>query len=235
MVSVACGYGPDSADEAALRAHLRCDREPRRTPFGEPFDQSSGTPASLPQQFDGTVGIDAVGSAAIRHVFLVGWQRLKTVLQLVDRNRDGTGNMAGVVLVRGPSIENNHVSRAGAFEQIPHPDRVWLGSVAEVLLHEAFEIRQPSFGHIANRGTQLEHCGIGEPVVARTVHPCGCRPGRPAVTTGGVARCLPARARSPWPASQPCARSERAVPASRCGGGCRPPFRCARTERTGSP
>ena len=195
------------------------DRKPCGTPFGEAFEQSPGTPATLPQQFDGTVGIDAVGSAAIRDVFLVRWQRPKAVLQLVDRNGDGSGNMPGVVFVGRTCIKNDHVTRAGAFEKVSHPDRLRLRSVAEVLLHESLEIRQPfapQHGESPHRARTPRDRPTGS---TRTAHPSDCRPARPAATPEGVATYWRARARSRWPGSQPCARLERAAPASQCGGG----------------
>ena len=163
MAAAACGMGRVRIQPTRLscgRIPLR-HRKARGTPFGEAFEQSPGTPATLPQQFDGPVGIDAVGSAAIRHVFLVRWQRPKTVLQLVDRNRDGSGDVPGLVFVGGTRIKNDHVARASAFEKVSHPDRLRLRSVAEVLPHEPLEIRQPSLRNAANRRTELEHLRIG--------------------------------------------------------------------------
>ena len=45
------------------------------------------------------------------------------VLQLVDRNRDGACNMPGLVFVGRSCIKNDHVGRAGACEQVLHPNR----------------------------------------------------------------------------------------------------------------
>ncbi len=73
--------------------------------------------------------------------------------------------MPGLVFVGRTCIKYDQVARAGAFEKVSHPDRLRLRSDAEVLLHESLEIRQPSLGNTANRRTELEHRGIGQPVV----------------------------------------------------------------------
>ncbi len=72
--------------------------------------------------------------------------------------------MPGEVFVGWTCVKNEHVARARAFEQVPHPDRLRPRSVAEMLMHQPLEIREPSLRNAANGITDLEHRGIGQPV-----------------------------------------------------------------------
>jgi hypothetical protein len=81
--------------------------------------------------------------------------------QRLERGQETASRGAGTPFVSRTSIKNDHVARARAFEQVPHPDWLRLRSVAEMLMHQPLEIREPSLRNAANCFTDLEHRRIG--------------------------------------------------------------------------
>jgi sigma-54 dependent transcriptional regulator, acetoin dehydrogenase operon transcriptional activator AcoR len=117
------------------------------------------------EEFHGAIGVDAVRPATIGDVLPIFGQRAESRLQLVDRDRDCTSDVSGLVLVRGASIENDDILRANAREEVLHPHRFRSRSVAEILGDEPFEVRQPLLRDTANGDTEVEHHWIRKAVV----------------------------------------------------------------------
>src|SRR5262245_17683678 len=78
-------------------------------PLGKPLEQALSAPPLHSKDLDSAIGVDAVRPAAIGHVCLVLWELTQPTLQLVDRNRDRSGNVSRGVLVRRPRIEDDHL------------------------------------------------------------------------------------------------------------------------------
>lgn len=85
-------------------------------------------------------------------------------MQVVDRHRDGAGNMAGRVFAGGAGIDDDHALRTCQLQQLVHRYRLGIAAIAEVLQHDPLEIRQASLGNRANDLGQLEDIGVGQPV-----------------------------------------------------------------------
>ena len=141
------------------------DGQSCRLPFREAFAHAAGTPAALQKQFDGTIGIDAVRSAAVCNVLFVPRQGPEAILQLVNGNGNRTSDVSRAVLVGWTRVEDDDVPGAGAMKKVAHLDRFRLRSVAKMLCNQPLQIRESSLGDHTNGSTQLEHPRISETVV----------------------------------------------------------------------
>ena len=86
-------------------------------------------------------------------------------MDLVDRYRNRTRDMARLVLVQGASVENDHIVGAESFEEFLETNRFGGCSVAEVLINEALEISEPVQRNLLNGCAYVEDFGIGEAVI----------------------------------------------------------------------
>ena len=89
---------------------------------------------------DGTIGVHAVRTAAVRDVFFAFGQFLQPAVQLIDGKGNRARNVARGVLARRPRIENDDVFRPGSLEQLVDWDRLRLIPVGEVLTDQPIEV-----------------------------------------------------------------------------------------------
>jgi len=141
-----------------------CDRESGRTPLGKPVGESPRTTAACPEHLDRPIGVDAIRPPAIRDVVPALRQLLQAPLKVVDGHGDRSRDVSGDVLNRRPGIENHDLLRAGALQEFAHWHGL-RGAVPEVLVHQPVEVSEAPLGHRSNDLRQLEHVGIGKPVV----------------------------------------------------------------------
>ena len=90
----------------AWLASLR-NRESGRSPFRKSLDQPSRAPAVRAENLDRPIGVDAIGAAAIRHVFPALREFLQTPLQFVDGNGQRARDVSCEVLACRPCVEND--------------------------------------------------------------------------------------------------------------------------------
>src|SRR5690348_5522534 len=97
---------------------------PGRLPFGEATQQPADLPAVGSEKLDGAIGIGTVIATAICDVFLAFWETPQALLQLINRNRDGARDVAGIVFDRRSSIENHDLARSDALDEFVNSDRL---------------------------------------------------------------------------------------------------------------
>ena len=118
------------------------------------------------QDVHGVIGVHAVRPTAVGDVFLVFRQLPEATLQVINGDGDRASNMTGDVLTGRPSIENDDMFRTCTFQEFVHRDGLGaLGTIAEMLAHEPFEVREPTFGDRSNHSGQLEHVRIDKAVM----------------------------------------------------------------------
>jgi hypothetical protein len=140
------------------------DRKSRSPPFRKSFEQTPRPSATLSKQFDRPVGVDAVGSTAVRDVLLVVRQRPKPGLELVDRNGNRSRNVAGPIFGCGSGVQNHDVARPCPNEQFPHANGFGVGAVPEVLADEVIEVGEAPFSDGVKSGAEVENRRVDEAV-----------------------------------------------------------------------
>src|SRR5688500_2300427 len=102
------------------------DREAGQFPFGQAVGKASGAPACGAQLRRGLTGVNAVRPATVSDVWLRFRQLMQPLLEILDGNRERTGNVAGGVLSSWPRIEHNHLACARASQELIHLNRLRL-------------------------------------------------------------------------------------------------------------
>ena len=112
------------------------------------------------QNLDRAIGVHAIRSAAVRDVFFSLRELAQALLQIVDWHRERTRDVAGGILVRRPGIQNDHLIRSRAFQELVHFHEFGIGAIAKVLTDETFQVGELVFCNDAKSFGQVEDRGI---------------------------------------------------------------------------
>ena len=127
------------------------------------------------QGADGLVRKGAVGSPAVGHDTAVAGEFAQPLLQLLEWNRDGTGNVRSLVLRGGSDIDHNQrLACLESCQQLITTDRFEAFPRTQVSLDEVLYARQP----LSRQGAQSHPEPVddrrGEPIThASAVPGCG--------------------------------------------------------------
>ena len=120
--------------------------QPGASPLGKAdVEPARGAPASA-QQPHGVVGVHAVRPAAIRHDLHPAREVVHQAGKLVDRRRDGIGQVPRAILGSGPHVEKHHAALSEPRGQVIHAHALDLGAVTEIGVGQHLDA-----GHVLGR------------------------------------------------------------------------------------
>src|SRR6266568_6667945 len=152
------------ACQPCLSLRGRClDAEPVGGPVEDPLLEPDRAEPLLAEERHSFDGEHAVRAAAVRDDLLPLRQVSELLHEVWQRYRDGAGDVACFVFLRGPDVEQRHISRADAATQRRLVDLLELGALGEELSLDALHLREPRLGHPSEGEEELRHLRIGEP------------------------------------------------------------------------
>ncbi len=134
---------PPPSRRAAAPVAIQGNRQPQRT----------STAAA--QQSHGVVGHHAIRATAVGDDVDITGNRLQAIGELIDRDRTGTGDVAGRVLGGRADVEHDHVTRRDPLRELGLADLLQPGAVTEVGGGEVVEFGMVCGGHVPERRPQL--------------------------------------------------------------------------------
>src|SRR4051812_11219369 len=96
----------------------------REPPLGPAVFQAPRRPARRAQAADGVVGVGAERAAAVGHDLMIGRQLGEALLELFDRDRSGTLDVAGLELLGGADVDEDDVAATQPLDQLVATDRI---------------------------------------------------------------------------------------------------------------
>jgi hypothetical protein len=140
------------------------DRPTRYSPHGETVGEAARFITSCPEVFDGVNCKNAIRPATVCYDWPILWNFPKAAVELVERNRKGSGDVFCLVFERRSHIDQSHIAVFQPTSQLGPFDWLQLVTPVQVNLGELVNLMASTPRNLLNAGEQGNDGIVSDPV-----------------------------------------------------------------------